>query len=194
MRWYAGTQGGEGGVRGEDKRRKKRRPGRAVFPSCNCRPFHCSARRPPGIGTVADKRRPPARRAQEDERPDDLLEAFCFGRAITTGRKNPRRANGSARDKARARIKARGDVCAICGKPIDYTLGMITDPATGRTRPHPMSFAVDELIPVSRGGDPYDASPGGNCRAAHWICNSRRGDGTRRKGPTTLALPQPWDT
>lgn len=66
---------------------------------------------------------------------------------------------------------------------------MVTDPRTGRTRPHPMSFVVDEIVPVSRGGDPLDPA---NTRPAHWICNARRGDGTRR-GPTTLALPQPWD-
>ena len=110
---------------------------------------------------------------------------------IQTGQKqNPRRANGSARDKIRARIKARGDVCAICGRPIDYGLGNIIDPITGKRRPHPMSFVVDEIIPVSRGGDPFSIQ---NCRAAHWICNARRGDGARHKAPTGLAIPQPWD-
>lgn len=115
-----------------------------------------------------------------------------MGRGFSTaGRQNPRRANGSARDRIRARIRARGDNCAICGRPIDYSLGMITDPRTGRRRPHPMSFVVDEIVPVSRGGDPYAAD---NCRAAHWICNARRGDGTRRPpGPTTAALPRPWE-
>ena len=101
---------------------------------------------------------------------------------------NPRRANGSARSKLRARVAARGDVCAICGRPIDYSLGMIIDPRTGRARPHPYSFVLDEIVPVSRGGDPLDPA---NVRPAHWICNARRGDGTR-KGPTTAALPQPW--
>lgn len=105
-------------------------------------------------------------------------------------RANPRRANGSARDKIRARIKARGEVCAICGRPIDYSLGMITDPRTGKRRPHPMSFVVDEIRPVSQGGDPLDPN---NTRPAHWICNARRGDGTRRQGgPTGRPLPQPW--
>ena len=102
---------------------------------------------------------------------------------------NPRRANGSARDRIRATIRARGEPCAICGRPIDYSLGMITDPATGRRRPHPMSFVVDEIVPVSRGGSPIDPR---NCRPAHWACNARRGDGTRSAGPTTLPLPQPW--
>lgn len=103
---------------------------------------------------------------------------------------NPRRANGSARDRLRARIKARGEPCAICGRPIDYTLGMITDPRTGRRRPHPMSFVVDEILPVSQGGSPTDPA---NTRPAHWICNARRGDGTRgHSGPTARPLPQPW--
>lgn len=103
---------------------------------------------------------------------------------------NPRRANGSARDKLRARIAAQGAPCAICGRPIDYALGMVTDPRTGRRRPHPASFVIDEIVPVSRGGDPLDPA---NVRPAHWICNARRGDGAR-PGPATraLPLPQPW--
>ena len=103
---------------------------------------------------------------------------------------NPRRANGSARDKVRARLRAIGAPCWICGKPIDYSLGMVVDPRTGKTRPHPMSFVVDEVVPVSRGGSPYDLA---NCRAAHWTCNARRGDGARHGAPTPLPLPQPFD-
>ena len=103
---------------------------------------------------------------------------------------NQRRSNGSARDKLRARWRAIGDPCHICGKPIDYTLGMVTDPRTGRRKPHPMSFVVDEIVPVSQGGDPLDFA---NTRPAHWICNARRGDGRRKRAPTALPLPQPWD-
>jgi len=103
---------------------------------------------------------------------------------------NPRRSNGSARDKLRARWRAIGDPCHICGKPIDYSLGMVTDPRTGRRKPHPMSFVVDEIVPVSQGGDPLDFA---NTRPAHWICNARRGDGRRRGAPTALPLPQPWE-
>ena len=102
---------------------------------------------------------------------------------------NIRYANGNARRKVRARLKARGDVCGICGKPIDYSLGMITDPKTGKRRPHPMSFVVDEVVPVSKGGSPYDIN---NCRAAHWICNARRGDGTKKK-QVVSALPRPFE-
>lgn|GEM_PF-282398 len=113
---------------------------------------------------------------------------FRFGG--TLARQNPRRANGSARNRIRAIWKARGENCAICGRPIDYSLGMVTDPRTGRRRPHPASFVVDEIVPVSKGGDPFSVA---NTRPAHWACNARRGDGTRKGGPTALPLPQPWD-
>ena len=102
---------------------------------------------------------------------------------------NPRRSNGSARDKVRDRWRSLGLPCAICGKPIDYSLGMVIDRRTGKMRPHPMSFVVDEIIPVSRGGSPYSMD---NTRPAHYICNARRGDGTRKKKTTRDALPLPW--
>lgn len=73
-------------------------------------------------------------------------------------RSNPRRANGWRRDRLRRRVLAAYDTCAICGKPIDKTL---------RT-PHPLSAEVDELIPVSRGGDPLSFT---NCRLVHRHCN-----------------------
>ena len=88
---------------------------------------------------------------------------------------NPRRSNGSARNKLRARIKALGLPCHICGRPIDYSL----PPGT------PMSFEVDEIVPVSRGGDPLDMA---NCAAAHRICNQRKGDGTKKRA---FASPLP---
>lgn len=76
---------------------------------------------------------------------------------------NPRNANGSARRKLRAWLKAQGRPCHLCGGAIDYSL-----PAGD-----PMSFEVDEIIPVSKGGDPLDRS---NVDAAHRICNQRRGN------------------
>lgn len=142
---------------------------------------HCKPRPGSYIGRVARYRRTHTRGARR----------FVLRGAAATGssRTNPRRTNGAARNRLRARIAARGEPCAICGRPIDYTLGYITDPKTGKRRPHPMSFVVDEIVPVSRGGDPYDPN---NTRPAHWICNARRGAGDRRTGPTTLPLPQPW--
>ena len=102
---------------------------------------------------------------------------------------NPRYSNGAARRAIRERWRAIGDPCHICGKPIDYSLGMVTDPRTGKTRPHPMSFVVDEIVPVSRGGSPTEFA---NTRPAHWICNARRGNGTRPRARTS-ALPQPFE-
>lgn len=103
---------------------------------------------------------------------------------------NPRYANGAARRKVRARWRAIGAPCGICGRPIDYDLGMIETPGGGR-RPHPMSFVVDEIVPVSRGGSPIDM---GNTRPAHWICNARRGDGTKARPATSAgSLPLPFD-
>lgn len=54
--------------------------------------------------------------------------------------------NGDRRRKLRARLRALGLPCALCGQPIDYSL-----PAGD-----PMSFEVDEIIPVSLGGDELD--------------------------------------
>lgn len=101
---------------------------------------------------------------------------------------NPRRANGSRRDKIRDRWRAIGAPCWICGKPIDYSLGMVT--VNGKRRPHPMSFVVDEVVPVKYGGDPLDFN---NTRPAHWICNARRGAGDRSRPALGGALPQPFD-
>lgn len=63
--------------------------------------------------------------------------------------------------------------CAICGRPIDYSL-----PARD-----PMSFELDEIVPVSR--LPIDqrkaaACDVGNVQATHRICNERKGN--RMKG------------
>lgn len=69
--------------------------------------------------------------------------------------------NGNRRRKLRARLKALGLPCAICGQPIDYDL-----PAGD-----PMSFEVDEIVPVSLGGDELDWS---NLQPAHRICNQRK--------------------
>lgn len=89
---------------------------------------------------------------------------------------NPRYANGSARRKLRAWLKAQGRPCHICGQAIDYSL-----PAGD-----PLSFEVDEIVPVSKGGDPLDRS---NVAAAHRICNQRRGN--RDIGPKRGAASAP---
>ena len=90
---------------------------------------------------------------------------------------NPRRANGARRNAIRARWKSIGAPCALCGKPIDYSL-----PAG-----HPMSFEVDEIVPVSLGGDPLDFA---NTQPAHRICNQRKGNGVKRaRGKVVRVAP-----
>ena len=74
-----------------------------------------------------------------------------------------RYANGHARRKVRAWLKAQGGPCWLCGGAIDYSL-----PAG-----HPMSFEVDEIVPVSLGGDELDFA---NVQPAHRICNQRKGN------------------
>lgn len=90
-------------------------------------------------------------------------------------RANPRRSNGSQRNKNRARMRAEGRECWICkafGRPaaIDYSL-----PAG-----HPLSFELDELIPVSKYQLGNYSSPEqcaldySNNAATHKCCNNWR--------------------
>lgn len=91
----------------------------------------------------------------------------------------PRYANGSRRRDLRARLMSEGRPCWICqlaGKSgrIDYSLRF----------PHPYSFVVDELVPVSKyqmGG--YQSPQAAaldyrNLAAAHKCCNEWRGNKT----------------
>lgn len=57
---------------------------------------------------------------------------------------------------------------------------------------HPMSFEVDEIVPVSKGGDPLDFA---NTQPAHRICNQRKGNGARHKAtykPSGLPTSREW--
>lgn len=89
-------------------------------------------------------------------------------------RRNERVSNGWRRRQLRARVLAAYDVCAICAQPVDKTL----------KTPHPMSAEVDELIPVSRGGDPYSFA---NCRLTHRRCNRFKSDKTDEHARALLA-------
>lgn len=93
---------------------------------------------------------------------------------------NPRYSNGARRRELRRYYRHRQDPCHLCGKPIDYGL-----PAG-----HPMSFEVDEIVPVSKGGDPFSR---GNTAAAHRICNQRRGNKSIKSGDRreSMSLPLP---
>ena len=55
-------------------------------------------------------------------------------------------------------IASKDPICALCGAPIDME-------APAKT---PMSLEVDHIIPVSRGGSPYDID---NLQLTHMKCN-----------------------
>lgn len=71
---------------------------------------------------------------------------------------NPCNAHASRRRKLRARVRARGEPCAICGRPIDYDLPAGDD----------WAYELDEILSRWRGGDPLDAS---NVQPVHRVCN-----------------------
>ncbi|MFJ4130235.1 HNH endonuclease [Oerskovia enterophila] len=52
--------------------------------------------------------------------------------------------------------------------------------------PHPMRAEVDEIIPVSRGGSPYERS---NTQLTHRICNQRKSDGRKPKASDVTGMP-----
>ena len=78
-------------------------------------------------------------------------------------RVDPRNINSPLRATLRKRVLATYDVCGICGKEVDKTLPYL----------HPLAPEVDEIIPVSRGGSPYDWD---NLQLVHRVCNQRKGN------------------
>lgn len=106
-----------------------------------------------------------------------------------------RSANGAARRKVIAQVKAEEDTCGICGRPVDKTLTWAWGQHGPRCKregcagcvPHPMRPEVDEIVPFSKGGSAIDRS---NCRLTHRECNRRRGNGTTApKAPALDAFP-----
>lgn len=98
---------------------------------------------------------------------------------------NPRRANSTVRNHNRTRMQAEGRGCWICrafgrNDYIDYSLTTYVDPRDGKTKRHPMSFELDELVPVSKywlGGYPTAqacANDYNNLDATHRCCNNWR--------------------
>ena len=85
---------------------------------------------------------------------------------------NPRSANGNLRRKHRARLKAIGASCGICGG----RLGSIhyDEPSDSA---HPLSFVVDEIRPISLykqfgySSREDAANDWNNLQAAHYLCN-----------------------
>lgn len=105
---------------------------------------------------------------------------------------NPRYANGNLRRKNRARLKAMGLPCHICGKPIDY------DAPSDHL--HPLSFVIDEIIPVSRWkefGYPSKravAEDFNNLAAAHYACNALKSNKLKGEGSArVLQMPNKSD-
>jgi len=92
---------------------------------------------------------------------------------------NPRYANGHRRRQLRARVLASEDYCAWdqCprpGIPVDKTVHYLD----------PWAPEVDEIIPVSQGGDPLARS---NTRLMHRWCNQQRW-ATRGKARATTSV------
>ena len=102
---------------------------------------------------------------------------------------NPRSANGNFRRKCRAKFKAMGAPCGICGGrlgPIHYD--QPSDAA------HPLSFVIDEVRPISKfrqfGYDSPEAAARdwGNLQAAHWCCNAAKGNKTQSTRQVSSAV------
>lgn len=66
-------------------------------------------------------------------------------------------------ERNKRRLLKSGNVCGICGNPIDMSL----------KAPHPMSPCIDHIVPVSRGGHPSDIE---NLQIAHMRCNQAKSD------------------
>ena len=77
-------------------------------------------------------------------------------------KKDPRKTHAKLRNDLRKKVFATQDTCGICGRPVDVTLPAGT----------PMSPELDEIVPVARGGSPYDID---NLQLAHRICNQKKG-------------------
>ena len=105
---------------------------------------------------------------------------------------NPRYANGNLRRKHRAIFKGLDAPCAICRGalgPIHYD-----EPSDAQ---HPLSFVIDERLPVSRWREFGYASPRAaaeapdNLQPAHRCCNAAKGARVQRLLPARKAAAPP---
>lgn len=76
--------------------------------------------------------------------------------------KDPRKLRPALRASLRARVLATYDTCAICGREVDKTLHYLD----------PLAPEVDEIVPIARGGSPYDWD---NLQLVHRVCNQKKG-------------------
>lgn len=103
----------------------------------------------------------------------------------------PANGNGHRRRQLRARVLAEESHCALCGLIVDKALTVLagqhsprcTDPACGGCVPDPLRPEVDEDLPRSRGGSPYDRA---NCRLMHRRCNQAKRDRTLAESRAAL--------
>ncbi len=104
---------------------------------------------------------------------------------------NPRYSNGNLRRKYRARMKAMGEPCGICHGllgPIHYD-----EPSDSA---HPLSFVIDEIIPISRAAAyGYDSKAAAaqewqNLQPAHYVCNARKSNKINMRGTSQKPEPQ----
>jgi 5-methylcytosine-specific restriction endonuclease McrA len=85
----------------------------------------------------------------------------------------------TTRDRDRAAIRRTKPPCGICEGEIDYSL------------PHtdPMSYVVDHVIPLAKGGLDELA----NKQAAHRSCNRAKSDKLAEEtGPRTFVTSRSW--
>ena len=102
-----------------------------------------------------------------------------MGNKITNLKRDPRKVHPELRNALRRRVLAMYDTCAICGRPVDK----------GLPQYHPLAPEIDEIVPVSRGGSPYDID---NLQLTHRVCNEKKGN--RMAGdvdPKKLQNPAP---
>jgi 5-methylcytosine-specific restriction endonuclease McrA len=89
---------------------------------------------------------------------------------------DPRKAHGPLRATLRKRVFAAQSHCGICGREVDQSL-----PAH-----NPLSPELDEIIPIARGGSPYDID---NLQIAHRVCNRKKG--AKLQGEGEIHNPTP---
>lgn len=70
--------------------------------------------------------------------------------------------DSTQRNRHRAAIRRTKPPCALCGEPIDYHL----------PSPHPDSFTIDHIVPLTRGGTDEPS----NIQTAHRRCNLAKSD------------------
>ncbi|MDR1447697.1 MAG: HNH endonuclease [Candidatus Ancillula sp.] len=65
------------------------------------------------------------------------------------------------------------DTCHLCGGLVDKELHYLND----------LAPEVDEIVPVSRGGDPLDWD---NVKLAHRVCNRKKGNRVVTQGVSSI--------